>query len=234
MSSDNIIKKIGLKISTSYFYTSLLLILVFVIGFCLGATDYHESLKGVNWANILSPVVSLLGFSFAIVTYNQWLNKKKQDDAYLVAKEYLSALNKIEDALIAINFQYSYLCPVPGLAVEPREISIKRIEEIDNLRNSFYSGQVDINKYKRELIFWKVKLNDIYEEKHNYLNQHLRDINSIMFCLNSQLCGYYVERRENIQEVIRHKEMFDEHLKIVQAILYERFSQGFENMFKFE
>ncbi len=70
-------------------------IIAFILGFCFGATDFHESFKGVSWTNVLSSMTTLSGFLLAFASYNQWLSNKKRDDAYLVAKDYLKLLLNI-------------------------------------------------------------------------------------------------------------------------------------------
>jgi len=53
-------------------------VIAFILGFCVGATDFHESFKGVSWTNILSSITTLLGFLLAFASYNQWLRNKKE------------------------------------------------------------------------------------------------------------------------------------------------------------
>jgi Txe/YoeB family toxin of Txe-Axe toxin-antitoxin module len=209
-------------------------ILAFVLGFCFGATDYHESFKGVPWTNIVSTVTTLSGFLLAFTTYYQWLSNKKRDDAYLVAKNYLSALNEIREILRELNFQYWHLCPSPGQLVEQKETYSKRIEHVSNLSHSLYLARVNLNQAKSELTFWKVRLSDSFEEKHNFFNKDLTNIGVVMTGFNSQLYHYHVKDNENIGEVLSHKEMYDSYVNSVTSVLDERVLLGFEKVFKFE
>jgi hypothetical protein len=209
-------------------------ILAFILGFCFGATDYHESFKGIPWTNIVSTVTTLSGFLLAITTYNQWLSNKKRDDAYLVAKNYLSALNEIREILRELSFQYWHLCPSEGLLVEAKEISGKRIEHANNLSHSLYLARVNINQAKSELTFWNVRLSDSFEEKHKSFNNNLASVDVIMMGLNSQLYQYHVKDKENLGDVLSHKEMYDKYMNSVTDILDERVLLGFEKVFKFE
>jgi len=208
--------------------------IAFILGFCFGATDFHESFKGVSWTNILSSITTLSGFLLAFASYNQWLSNKKRDDAYLVAKDYLGSLNEIMEILREINFQYFHLCPSPGLSVELNEISQKRIEHVHNLSHSLYLARVRLNQAKSELVFWKVRLSDTFDEKHNSFNKDLTNINVVMTGLNSQLYHHYFKDNENLDEVLRHKDMYDQYMNAVTTILDERVLLGFEKVFIFE
>lgn len=220
--------------SKAIFYLLLPAVLFFFLGFCIGSTSYHELLKGVTWTNIVSSTVSVLGFSLAFLTYNQWLTNKQNDDSYLIAKNYITALKTIEDSLRAISFEYFHLCPAPGAIAASKEIATKRIQNLHELSSSLYSARFELNDSKRELAFWKVKLSDSFNQKHDSLNKGLNDINVIVRCLNNQLYHYYLQEDENIEEVLRHKNMFDQSMNSVTEILNERVSLGFEKVFKFE
>lgn len=181
-------------------YSLLPAILFFILGLCIGATSYHELLKGVNWANIISSVVSVLGFSLAFLTYNQWLTNKQNDDSYLIAKNYIAALKEIKEALRAISFEYFYLCPAPGVIVESKESSAKRIQDLYDLSRSLYSAQFELNDSESELAFWKVELSNSFNKKHSSLNKALNDINVIVRALNSQLYHYHVQEEKTLKK----------------------------------
>ena len=143
-------------------------------------------------------------------------------------------MNEIGEILREINFQYFHLCPSPGLLVEANEISRKRIEHVENLSQGLYSARIKLNQSKSELAFWKIKLSDTFDEKNNSFNKDLANINSVMTSLNSQLYCYYSNDNENLDEVLRHKEMYDQYMNSVTNLLDERVLLGFENVFKFE
>jgi hypothetical protein len=219
----------------------------FIFGFYFGATDYHEFFKDVKWTDIVSAVTkdvkwtdivsavtTVSAFLFAFTTYYQWLKNKKKDDAYLVAKSYLSALNEIREILREIDFQYWHLCPSEGQLVESKETSSKRIEHANNLSHSLYLARVNINQVKSELTFWKVKLSESFEAKHNSVNNDLANIGVVMMGLNSQLYQYYVKDKENLESVFSEKKMYDKYINSVNCILDERVLLGFEKVFKFE
>jgi len=133
-----------------------------------------------------------------------------------------------------INLQYSYLCPSPGLLVEPNETSRKRVEHVGDLSYSLYLARVSLNQSKSELTFWKVRLSDTFDEKHNSFNNDLTNIDVVMTGLNSQLYHHYFNDDENLDEVLRNKNMYDQYVNAATALLDERVLLGFEKVFIFE
>jgi hypothetical protein len=183
---------------------------------------------------MISSVVSVLGFLLAFTTYTQWLGNKKRDDAYLKAKDYLSAWNEIREILKELTYHYNCLCPSPGKIFEAKETSTKRIEHIYNLQHSLPLAKQKLNQAKSELTFWKVRLRDSFEKKHNSLNDNLSDISVVMMGLNSQLHQYYVEDNKNTTNISSEKQYYDDYVSSAINILDEIMLLGFEDVFNFE
>ena len=193
-------------------------------------------MAGVSLTSIITSCTGIAGFFLAFLTYSQWLTNKRKDDSYLFAKNYLTALNDIREILGEINFQYGRLCPVPGLAVEPEEIMKNRIENVNILKEKFSLANRNLIYARSELAFWKVKLVDAINKKHEALTKDLRDIYIVIDCLNHQLCIFYLSTscNKDTQQITIHKKKFDEDFNSVMSILNERLSQNFEDFFIFE
>jgi len=118
--------------------------------------------------------------------------------------------------------------------VEPNETSRKRVEHVGDLSYSLYLARVSLNQSKSELTFWKVRLSDTFDEKHNSFNNDLTNIDVVMTGLNSQLYHHYFNDDENLDEVLRNKNMYDQYVNAATALLDERVLLGFEKVFIFE
>lgn len=183
---------------------------------------------------MVSSVVGLLGFLLAFTTYNQWLGNKKRDDAYLIAKDYISALNETREIIRELNFHYNHLCPSPGLIIESQENATRRIEYICGLSQNLRIAKVKINTVKSELNFWNVRLSETFDIKHSLLNEYLTNISVVLIGLNSQLQQYYAEKKDNIAEVMSEKKLYDSYVCSAINVLEERLSLDFEKVFVFK
>ena len=206
----------------------------FIIGLCIGASEYKSALTGIKWTDVASLSVTFLGFSLAFYTYHQWLNNKKKEDSYLKAKQYLSAIDQVRECLNDLSFHYNSMCPAPGVVVESKEVTIQRIEHVNKVWHELYQAKVMVLNTKRELSFWKVSLTKGFGEKHDTFIKELDSISVISNCLNSQLYHYHVKGAGNMHEVIREKTMLDEKVLLVFKVISERIDMGFEKVFFFK
>jgi len=214
---------------------------VFMFGFCFGATIYIKFTIDAKWTDFASLVVAFAGVALAYITFFRWWHNKKRDDSYHVSKDYLNVLNEVQEVLREIDFQYFYLCPAPGLLVEGDEVSFKRIEQLDQLTHQLYLCRVHLANAKSELIFWDVKLSELFEKEHEELLKCLANVNSVMNGLNSQLFHYYRthstdpnESHKYMIEVDRHKKMFVGYLKSIREVLDKRKLLKFDSIFTFK
>ncbi|PCC09922.1 hypothetical protein [Pseudoalteromonas sp. JB197] len=202
-------------------------------GFFIGVTDRAAMFDGVKWTDVGTLVVTSLGFIFGFYTYFQWLNNKRKEDSYLVAKRYIAAIDEIEENLHELRFHYDHICPTPGLMVEDKDVSIKRIEHLNIVWGNLYQARRNLYKSNRELSFWNVCLAKEAVEDYNYLNKSLDNISVISSVLNNQLF-HFVSSRQNMDGVIREKQRFDELHDSVHKIIQHRVDCGFKSMFTFE
>ncbi|WP_147207667.1 hypothetical protein, partial [Pseudoalteromonas nigrifaciens] len=137
-------------------------------GFFIGVTDRAAMFDGVKWTDVGTLVVTSLGFIFGFYTYFQWLNNKRKEDSYLVAKRYIAAIDEIEENLHELRFHYDHICPTPGLMVEDKDVSIKRIEHLNIVWGNLYQARRNLYKSNRELSFWNVCLAKEAVEDYNY------------------------------------------------------------------
>ncbi len=205
-----------------------------VIGLCIGASEYKSALNGIKWTDVGSLLLTFFGFCLAFYTYHQWLNKKKKDDSYLIAKKYLSAIERVRECLYDISFHYHSMCPAPGVIVEPKEVSAQRIEHVNKVWHELYQSKVMVLDSKRELAFWDVSLTDDFSEKHNEFIKNMDSISVISNCLNSQLYHFLIKDDDNMSEVIREKKMLDEKIRAVHEVISQRIEIGFEKVFHFK
>jgi hypothetical protein len=208
----------------------------FLLGLFIGliiTSEYKSAFNGIKWTDVASVVVNFLGFFYAFYTYHQWRSTKQKEDSYLVAKKYLSSIEQVHETLQELNLYYHQMCPAPGIIFESQDVSAQRVEHVNRVWHHLYQTTMTLVNAKRELIFWNVSLTDVFSEKHEKLVTELDCISSISFCLNSQLYHFLLMKQDNLQEVTREKEMFDQHYHIVNEITHERIIMGFEKVFKF-
>jgi hypothetical protein len=193
-----------------------------VIGFLIGSTEHSGLFTGIKWTDVLSVIVTSLGFIFAFVTYFQWLKNKRKEDAYLVAKKYVASLDEVEEYLHELIVQYHYICPAPGVMVESKEMSIKRIEHLHTVWEYLYQARRNLYKSNRELVFWDVSLNE--EFKHNYvtINKVLDKISVVSSVLNNQLYHFVERKDDSMNKVLREKEQFDKYYNLLHIELKKR------------
>lgn len=209
-------------------------VITFIIGLCIGASEFKSALIGIKWTDIASLLLTFFGFSLAFYTYHQWLNNKKKEDSYLIAKKYLSAIDQVRECLNDLSFHYNLMCPAAGVIVEPKEVSAQRIEHVNKAWHELYQSKLIVLNSKRELAFWKVSLTECFGEKHKEFIKCLDSISVITSCLNSQLYHFHIKEADNMKDVIQEKKMLDEHFIIVYKIINERIDMGFEKVFIFE
>lgn len=211
----------------------LVALCLLVIGYCIGATEHKNMLSDVKWTDIGTLLVTFFGFSFGFFTYFQWLSSKRKEDAYLAAKKYVASIDEIEEHLNELLFQYNHICPAPGLLVENKDISVKRIEHLNNVWNHLYLARRNLYKSHRELEFWNVKLKDVFSEDYEAMNKSLDNISVVSSALNNQLFHFIESNMENIDSVIRHKKQFDELYNGIHQVTQKRVQCGFKAIFRF-
>ncbi|MDO8827205.1 hypothetical protein [Methylophaga sp.] len=205
-----------------------------VIGYCIGATEHKNIFSGVKWTDIGTLLVTFFGFAFGFFTYFQWLSSKRKEDAYLAAKKYVASIDEIEEHLHELLFQYNHICPVPGLLVESKDISAKRIEHLNNVWSHLYQARRSLYKSHRELEFWNVKLTDVFSEDYEAVNKSLDNISVESSVLNNQLFHFIENNMENMDSVIRHKKHFDEFYTSIHKVTQKRVQCGFKAIFRFD
>jgi hypothetical protein len=206
----------------------------FIVGLCIGATEYKNILTGIKWTDVAMLVVTLLGFTLAFYTYHQWLNNKKKEDSYQVAKKYLSAIDQVRGGLDELFFHYSSLCPAPGVIDESKEVTKQRIEHVNKVCHELYQSKILVQNSKREFAFWKVSLTEEFSEKHEILIKELGNVGVISGCLNNQLFRFHLNDAGNMNEVTREKAMLDSKFLLIYNIIDERIDMGFEKVFSFK
>lgn len=212
----------------------ILVILTLSLGFIVGSSNYQSLMGDVKWTDIASISITFFGFSLAFYTYHQWLNDRRKEDSYISAKKYLAAIEQLQETLNELSFHYGKMCPAPGVIVESKPVSSQRIEHASKVWHQLYQSKVLLLNSKRELAFWNVELTVSFDKKHGELIKSLNDISVISECLNSQLHHMILQKPDNMQEVVREKQMFDESLGVVSNIFHQRITMGFENVFKFK
>lgn len=203
------------------------------VGFFIGATDREAMFDSVKWTDVANLIVTFFSVTFGFYTYFQWLNNKRRDDSYLIAKRYIAAIDEIEENLHELRFHYDCICPRVGLMVEDKDVSIKRIEHLNNVWGNLYQARRNLYKSNRELSFWNVSLTHEAEEDYNSLNKSLDNISVISSVLNNQLI-HFVNNRHNMDGVIKEKQRFDELHRSVYQIIEHRVDADFKSMFNFE
>lgn len=204
-----------------------------VIGYCIGATEHKNIFSGVKWTDIGTLLVTFFGFAFGFFTYFQWQSSKRKEDAYLAAKKYIASVDEIEEHLHELLFQYSHICPAPGVVVENKDVSLKRIEHLNNVWNYLYQARRRLYKSHRELEFWNVCLADGFSKDYKAVNKLLDDISVVSSALNNQLFHFIESDMKNIDSVIRHKERFDELFNGIHKVTQKRVQCGFKAVFRF-
>lgn len=216
-----------------YFAGFLITIYLITVGIFIGSTNNAKMFNDVKWTDIGTLLVTFLGFCFAFITYHQWLTNKRKEDSYLAAKRYLTLVYEIEEFLNLMLFNYNYMCPTPGLPIENTELSIKRIEVLLNIQQTLIQTHQKIYTAHRELAFWNVSLTNKFEAQHVLLNKKLHSAEMVSDCLTNHLHIFIKSDMSNMNDVIRHKEMFDDLCKSIQQITNQRVEMGFKSMFTF-
>ncbi|MCS6134160.1 hypothetical protein G3496_04360 [Shewanella baltica] len=215
----------------------ILAIVVFysiTVVFFIGVTEHKTMFNDVKWTDVGTLLVTFLGFAFGFYTYFQWLGNKRKEDSYISAKRYLSAIDEVEENLHELAFHYNHICPTPGLLIEDKDVSIKRIEHLHNVWGNLYQSRRNLYKANRELAFWNVELVPDAKQNYDFLNQSLDNISVVSSALNSQLHHFICKDSSNMNEVIRHKERFDELQRSAYKVAQHRIDTGFKAMFRFE
>lgn len=212
------------------FFVALCLL---VIGYCIGVTENKSIFSDVKWTDIGMLLVTFFGFAFGFFTYFQWQSNKRKEDAYLAAKKYIASIDEIEEHLHELLFQYSHICPAPGVAVENKDVSVKRIEHLNNVFNYLYQARRRLYKSHRELEFWNVRLTDGFSEDYKAVNKSLDNISVVSSALNNQLFHFIESDMKNINSVIQHKDRFDELYNGIHKVTQKRVQCGFKAVFKF-
>lgn len=204
-----------------------------VIGYYIGATDHAKMFSDVKWTDIGTLFVTFLGFSFGFLTYFEWLNNKRNEDAYLAAKKYVASIVEIEEHLHELLFQYDHICPAPGVMVEENDVSVKRVEHLNNVLNYLYQARRGLYQSHRDLEFWNVALVDKFLEDYKGVNKLLDSISVVCSTLNNQLFHFIENNNENMNSVIQHKKRFDELYSGIHKITKKRVQCGFKEIFRF-
>jgi len=216
-----------------YFIGTFLVLCASLIGFCIGSSTYQNMLTEVKWTDIGILIVTLGGFIFAFFTYFQWFNGKRKEDAYLIAKKYVVAIDEIEEHLHEFLFHYGHICPTAGLTIEQQDVSLKRIDHLHKVSDYLYQARRSLYKSHRELAFWNVSLEPEFAKHHDDVNKLLDDISIISSVLNNQLYHFVNDNMKNMNDVIREKKRFDELYTSIREITKKRLPYGFKSMFEF-
>ncbi|MEJ8680072.1 hypothetical protein P0C22_16145 [Plesiomonas shigelloides] len=187
----------------------------------------------MKWTDIGMLLVTFFGFAFGFFTYFQWQSNKRKEDAYLAAKKHIASIDEIEEHLHELLFQYNHICPAPGVAVENKDVSVKRIEHLNNVLNYLYQARRRLYKSHRELEFWNVRLTDGFSEDYKAVNKSLDNISVVSSALNNQLFHFIESDMKNINSVIQHKDRFDELYNGIHKVTQKRVQCGFKAVFKF-
>lgn len=204
-----------------------------VIGYCIGATEHKNIFSSVKWTDIGTLLVTFFGFAFGFFTYFQWLSSKRKEDAYLAAKKYIASIDEIEEYLHELLFQYNHICPAPGVVVENKDVSVKRIEHLSNVWNYLYQARRSLYRSRRELEFWNVRLADGFSEDYTAVNKSLDNISVVSSVPNNQLFHFIESNMKNMDSVIQHKKQFDELYNGIHKITQKRVQCGFKAIFRF-
>lgn len=204
------------------------------VGFFIGVTDHETMFDSVKWTDIGTLSVTFLGFTFGFYTYYQWLNNKRKEDSYIVAKRYIAAIDEIEENLHELRFHYDHICPAPGVVVEGQDISTKRVEHLNTVWGNLYQARRSLYKANRELSFWNVRLDETAKQSYDSMNQYLDSISIVSSALNSQLYNFIRNNMKNMNEVISHKKEFDELHYLLHGEIQHRIDRGFKSMFLFD
>ena len=202
-----------------------------VVGYCISATD--NIYTDVKWTDIGTLLVTFFGFAFGFFTYFQWLSSKRKEDAYLAAKKYIASIDEIEEHLHELLFQYNYICPAPGVVVESTDVSVKRIEHLNNVWNYLYQARRSLYRSHRELEFWNVRLTDEFAEDYTTVNKLLDNISVVIPALNNQLFHLIESNMKYMDSVIKHKNQFDELYNGIHEVTQKRVQCGFKGIFRF-
>ncbi|MEC7816544.1 MAG: hypothetical protein VX939_09740 [Pseudomonadota bacterium] len=204
-----------------------------VIGYCIGATEHEKIFSDAKWTDIGTLLVTFFGFAFGFFTYFQWLNNKRKEDAYLAAKKYIASIDEIEEHLHEFVCQYNHICPAPGVLVESKDVSVKRIDHLNNVWNYLYQARRNLYKSHRELEFWNVRLDDVFSEDYKTMNKSLDNISVVSSGLNNQLFHFIESNMKNIDSVIKQKTQFDELYNEIHQVTQKRMQYGFKAIFRF-
>ncbi|PHQ65417.1 MAG: hypothetical protein COB99_04190 [Sulfurimonas sp.] len=76
-----------------YIFYIVVFIIIFVFAFIAGNMNIENIAKDIKITDFVSSLIASLSFIIAVYSYDEWLNKKKKDDSYKVAKEYIFKCN---------------------------------------------------------------------------------------------------------------------------------------------
>lgn len=211
----------------------LVAICLFALGYYIGATEYEGAFTGVIWTDVGTLFVTFFGFAFGFLTYFQWQSNKRKEDAYSAAKQYVAALDEVDDHLRELQMHYNHMCPAQGAPVASRGLSGKRIEHLNSIWNYLYQARRALYKAHRELDFWHVKLINGFADDYINTVALLSSMSVACAALNNQLFHLIHSEMENMSEVIQHKEQFDELYNQIHQVAQRRVQYGFKAMFRF-
>jgi hypothetical protein len=81
--------------------------------------------------------------------------------------------------------------------------------------------------------FWNVRLADSFVEDYKAMNKQLDNISVVCSVLNNQLFHFIESNMENMNDVIQHKNRFDELHKEIHQVTQKRMQCGFKATFSF-
>lgn len=204
--------------------------LLFILGLCVGAW-----MNDVKWTDIISAVATTSLAALGFITFYRWSYYKRRDDAYIKAKDYLSALTNIKSILFeGLDFEFFHLCPKAGSIVESSETYHVRVEHVFSLANDLFFAHISLSRVKSELTFWKVCLSPSFEELHTSLCDDLGRLSTIMHAFCSQLHFRYFKDGDNLNEINRHEGMYNKCRNSIRQTMDKQNELGFDRAFDFE
>jgi len=205
----------------------------FMVGLCVGALNFRSVLHGVSFADMTLVLLTYLGICFAAHAYYRWLDEKKREDSYQSTRNYLEAVDEAQESLRILKEQFNLMCPAPGVIIESSDTSLRRLGQINDIRDRLHQALMSVLGSRRELKFWRVSLVPEFQGNHESMVREIRNLSVIASTLENQLFHYKIGDGENMKEVIREKEMFDEKMKALSDITESRIERGFEGVFSF-
>lgn len=213
-----------------YGLITFLALCLFACGYYLGLTEQEKIFSEVKWTDIGMLVVTMFGFSFGFITYFQWLNNKREDDAYLAAKNYVAAVDEVQEHLHELLAEYAHRCgeqdgseQLPGLALD------NSFSHLASLWQYFYQSRRSLHKAHRELAFWNVSLTSEFAADYQQIKQLLAEASSLCGRLNSKLAQPEPDNREQLAL----KQRLDVIYQQINGHNHKRVEKGFKAIFRF-